>query len=779
MADGKERPTYRTRRAAAQETRDAKPKDTMQSFQLSTALKRKRGEELASADLLMPGSNADGSEMVASGTDATQLPIAKGGLVRPEFAAMSVLASCHAAAVNSPAAARSVLSKHRAYIDPSLVLVLDTVGGYKLEGRCTPLHDSAKQGNSKILKWLIAAGGDVDSKDAYGATPLDVATDDDCRRILEQHASILVDVANDPGTLISAAIAHCATLSKSDLPRPATALSLWDYHLDSFFHWVPSSASHILSMKARDVYTAQVAANTQPFSELPDDCAGDILSFLKTTSTRTELLKFATHCSSPEARAWMHAVVVAAVVKGATAEFHSEFRAGSVTTVRKCFEKGADVDMRAEGNITALMSASIDDEAPVVELLLHAGADMEAKDERGYTALILAAQEGHTTILKLLLEAGADTEAEMNECGSTALIRARNARTSMETIVELLLRAGADKDAVNKDGSSALLYASLKGDVAVVKLLLEAGANRDIGKDKNNSALFNAARNGHDKIVKLLLMAGAETDIADHELGTALNIASMNNYIAIVELLLVADANKEAKNAAGNTPLISASFRGYTSIVELLLQAGADKDTKNRDDDTALTLAAEMGHTETVKVLLRASASKESKSNQDESMALFQAAGEGHADIVDLLLQAGADKDFSDEIRDTPLINASIGGHAAIVEYLLLAGANTNCVGEDGKTALILAIEYGHIDIVKYLLMAGADTEIKDCEYDSTALMWASTNDDAAVVKLLLRSGANMDVKDKEGQTALGCAHANGNKEVAALLQLWKPRPCA
>ena len=95
------------------------------------------------------------------------------------------------------------------------------------------------------------------------------------------------------------------------------------------------------------------------------------------------------------------------------------------------------------------------------------------------------------------------------------------------------------------------------------------------------------------------------------------------------------------------------------------------------------------------------------------------------------------------------------------------------------KTALILAIEYGHIDIVKYLLMAGADTEIKDCEYDSTALMWASTNDDAAVVKLLLRSGANMDVKDKEGQTALGCAHANGNKEVAALLQLWKPRPCA
>ena len=786
MADGKERPTYRTRRAAAQETKKASQDDTMQSLQSTMALKRKRDEELGSIDLTMADSNADGTE-VASSTEATQSPTAIGGLARAEFAAASVLASCQAALVNSPAAARSVLLKHQTHIYPSLAQVLGIVGGYKVEDGCTPLHTSAKLGDSKTVECLLAAGADVGSKDANGATPFDLATDDGCRKVLEHHSSILVDVVSDPDGLVTAAIAHCASLSASDWPRPVRALSLQDYHLDPFLHWVPPPAGNILITKALDVYTAQIAANTQPFLELPDDCAGEVLGYLKTTLMRTELLEIAEHCSSPEACAWMHAVVVAAVVNGATAELKcaylkSKLEASRSRAMRKCLEEGADVDMRCTDGRTLLMRAASEDDVAVLELFLHAGADTEAKDERGYTALILASLKGHTTSLKLLLEAGADTEATSNEDGSTALIKAPIAGcTNMVRAVELLLNAGADKDAINHIGSSALMNASIKGHVAVVKLLLKAGANTEIVNSVNTTALFSASENGHAEIVKLLLMAGAQTDITDHENGTALTVASLKNYIAIVEFLLVAGANKEAKNAIGDTALISAARNGYTPMVELLLQVGADKETKNRDDDSALALAVEKGHTDTVQVLLRANADKELKSNQDESMALSLASFQGHTAIVDLLLQTGADKDFENNEGETPLIGASIAGHAAIVELLLLAGADTDIVNDEGKTALILAVEYGHADIVKCLLMAGADTEIKDFEYDSTALMWASCTSDAnaAIVKNLLLSGADIDAKEKEGQTALGCAQETGSPaEVVALLQKWRPRPC-
>jgi|GEM_PF-5471438 hypothetical protein len=52
---------------------------------------------------------------------------------------------------------------------------------------------------------------------------------------------------------------------------------------------------------------------TQLFVNFPDNCAGDVLDFFKMTISRTEALDIATHCSSPEAHAWVRAVVAAAI----------------------------------------------------------------------------------------------------------------------------------------------------------------------------------------------------------------------------------------------------------------------------------------------------------------------------------------------------------------------------------------------------------------------------------------------------------------------------------
>ena len=143
--------------------------------------------------------------------------------------------------------------------------------------------------------------------------PLDLAADDACRTLLEQHAYILSTLKKDPAALVSAATAHCAFLSAPKKSLPASSLSLRPYHLDPSFLWAPLEASCSIFKWARDAFVAQVAASTKAYAKLPDDCAGDILEFLQVAMTRTESLHVTEHCSSPKARDWVRAVFDAAM----------------------------------------------------------------------------------------------------------------------------------------------------------------------------------------------------------------------------------------------------------------------------------------------------------------------------------------------------------------------------------------------------------------------------------------------------------------------------------
>jgi len=149
-----------------------------------------------------------------------------------------------------------------------------------------------------------------------GATLIALATDGTCRDILNHQAAVHAVVTEDPAKLVAAALAHCATLSGSGAPLSATTLSLRAYHFDPCFLWAPPAARTAVVAWALHVLIAQLAATTQPFGRLRDDPAGDVLEFFGVAHKESELIP--THCSSPEARAWVGAVIAAAVVVGAT-----------------------------------------------------------------------------------------------------------------------------------------------------------------------------------------------------------------------------------------------------------------------------------------------------------------------------------------------------------------------------------------------------------------------------------------------------------------------------
>lgn len=245
----------------------------------------------------------------------------------------------------------------------------------------TPLHESVRQGDVATTQALIAAGADITAKDANWATPTALATTCSVCWALLKHLTINKAIlTSHPELLVSVAAARCATLAASVETFPNTALFLQAYQLEPTFLWAPPEARNALFAWAKNAFVAQLAANTQAFAELPDDCAGDVLECFEMTMTRKDALHIATHCSSPEAHAWLRETVAAAVAVSAssihclrfahflftgevkrilcfslshiqaraTPELWLAAKAGDLATVQDCLSKGANVFERFE-----------------------------------------------------------------------------------------------------------------------------------------------------------------------------------------------------------------------------------------------------------------------------------------------------------------------------------------------------------------------------------------------------------------------------------------------
>jgi len=79
-----------------------------------------------------------------------------------------------------------------------------------------------------------------------------------------------------------------------------------------------------------------------------------------------------------------------------------------------------DVNRINMAGMTALHQAVLDDNLPLVHLLVTHGADIHKADVDSWTPLHAAAANGHASIVRYLMDRGADTEAVTEE-GETAL----------------------------------------------------------------------------------------------------------------------------------------------------------------------------------------------------------------------------------------------------------------------------------------------------------------------------------------------------------------------
>ena len=190
--------------------------------------------------------------------------------------------------------------------------------------------------------------------------------------------------------------------------------------------------------------------------------------------------------------------------------------------------------------------------------------------------------------LKTLDEAGVD----LSVYGRPSWFQA--AKLGFTDVISFLVHKYIKVDEVEeKEGKTALHFASQMGHAHIVDLLLKEGAYIDKVNKNKFTPLKLAAFYGHSETVQILL----QYNVNINENIKALHYAAMGGHIKIIKSLLEAgfDINATASWNRNSTPMHVAAEYGQHEALTILIENGAKLDPIC-NDYTPVQLAASNGH---------------------------------------------------------------------------------------------------------------------------------------------------------------------------------------
>jgi len=114
----------------------------------------------------------------------------------------------------------------------------------------------------------------------------------------------------------------------------------------------------------------------------------------------------------------------------------------------------------------------------------------------------------------------------------------------------LLIKSGAHINLADKQGLTALMWATKQDCSSCVQLLIDKGADPEFSSQIGNNAVMFASLNSA-KILRILLLNEPDLTIRNNQSLTALMLAVESGQLNCVELLLKNGANPKRKNSKG------------------------------------------------------------------------------------------------------------------------------------------------------------------------------------------------------------------------------------
>ena len=223
-------------------------------------------------------------------------------------------------------------------------------------------------------------------------------------------------------------------------------------------------------------------------------------------------------------------------------------------------------------------------------------------------------------------------------------------------MVAALLQRGANPDAVSADGSTALAWAAIRGNLPVARLLLAAGASPDLANSLGICPLAMALENGAHDVARLLIQGGADPN-AERESGeTVLMTAARLGEVGLMRLLIERGADPNARERRfGQTALMWSA--GNPEAVRLLLDGGADPHPVTRTWNVRFTAYAPTSFT-LGKTGIPWNTYGEFVSKRGGQSSVFFAVRKRNLESVRLLLDAGVDVNEAAADGTSPLLAA-------------------------------------------------------------------------------------------------------------------------
>ena len=382
-------------------------------------------------------------------------------------------------------------------------------------------------------------------------------------------------------------------------------------------------------------------------------------------------------------------------------------RTGSADAVRMLLVHGADVNAKEPNqNQTALMWAAAERHPKVLQTLIEARADLQAHTKLGFTALHFAARVGDMEATRTLLDAGVDVNIKSQPDPESG--RGQGASGAGAAGGAAAGRGGAARGGVvgggagaragtNFPGSTALLVATVRGQVPLALFLLDRGADPNV-LDAGFTPLHWAAGTWENGL------ANPVYGFVDPIGG----IPDREAKLQLVKALLAHGANPNLQmtarppgyggtgtggynDAPGATAFIVAANSADVAMMRILLAAGADPHIVTKTSSNALLAATALnrGIGEII---------------DDEERAL---------EAVKFLLDVGVDHKAVTTYNENALFGPAYRGWNRMLELLIEKGAVVNTVNKAGVTPWLAASGFG--DRLGGVLFnkAGADILLK------------------------------------------------------------------
>ncbi len=344
----------------------------------------------------------------------------------------------------------------------------------------------------------------------------------------------------------------------------------------------------------------------------------------------------------------------------------------------------------------------------------------------------------------------------------------------------------SDVNARETDGSTALMWAAHRGDVAAVAQLLRAGADVSLVNHYGASAMSEAATTGNAAVIELLLEAGADVNSPNPGGETALMEVARTGRVDAAQLLLRHGATVDARERwGGQTALMWAAAQSQPEMVKLLIGHHADVNARAVVRDWQRRVTAE---------------GRPKDMRHGGLTPLLFAAREDCIECIKDLLAGGADINLPDPDGVTPLVMALLNLHWDLARDLILAGADVNAWDFWGQSPIYVAVDMNTlpqggrpdlpstdrttgIEVIGLLLDRGADPNLqlklapplRHAIFDrgadpmltigATPLLRAAQAADLPAMRLLLARGALVDLPNFDGETPLLVAAGAGRNK--------------